>query len=228
MLRHISTRSVRLPVKPMRPLPETKESQLWQTYRAELLRFVLKRVRDKALAEDMVHDVFIKAHTRRSDLRDPGKLRPWLYQIARNTLVDYYRTQKPLQQLPEDLIGEEGGGDSHAEQELARCLLPLLDELPAGYRDALTLTEFEGLTQQEIALREGLSLSGAKSRVQRARRMLRELLLLCCRVEMDQRGGVVDYEPPQGCDCGGNSAGGLPNLRMEPTAPKRRGSCASR
>lgn len=215
-------------MKPMRQFPEAKETQIWQMYRAELLRFALKRVRDKAIAEDIVHDVFIKAYTRRKDLKDPGKLRPWLYQIARNALVDYYRSQRSLEQLPEDLIGEEGAGDNHAEQELARCLLPLLDELPAGYRHALALAEFEGLTQQEIASREKLSLSGAKSRVQRARKMLHKILLRCCRVEMDRRGGVVDYEPPKGCDCSGNSAAGLPNPRMEPTAPKRRGSCASR
>ena len=217
-----------MPVKPMRPFPESKETQIWQTYRAELLRFVRTRVRDKALAEDIVHDVFIKAYTRREALKDPGKLRPWLYQIARNALVDYYRSQKPLEQLPEDLVGETAGGDNRAEQELARCLLPLLDELPAGYRHALTLAEFKGVTQQEIASRERLSLSGAKSRVQRARKMLREILLQCCRVEMEQRGGVVDYEPAKGCDSWGNSAAGLPNRRMEPTAPKRRGSCASR
>ena len=217
-----------MPVKPMSAYPESKETQIWQTYRAELFHFVLKRVRDKALAEDIVHDVFIKAYTRLGDLKDLGKLRPWLYQITRNALVDYYRSQKPVEQLPEDLISEKAGGDNRAEQELARCLLPLLDELPAGYRDALTLAEFEGVTQQEIASREGLSLSGAKSRVQRARKMLREILLQCCRVEMDQRGGIIDYEPAKGCDCCGNSAAGLPNPRMEPTALKRRGSCASR
>lgn len=188
-----------MPVKPMRAFPESKEAQIWQTYRAELFRFVLKRVRDKALAEDIVHDVFIKAYTHREGLEDPGKLRPWLYQITRNALVDYYRSQKPLEQLPEDLISETVGEDNRAEQELARCLLLLLDDLPAGYRHALMLAEFEGMTQQEIASREGLSLSGAKSRVQRARKMLREILLQCCRVEMDQRGGVVDYEPAKGC-----------------------------
>ena len=207
---------MRLPVKSMRAFPESKEAQIWQTYRAELFRFVLKRVRDKALAEDIVHDVFIKAYTHREDLKDPGKLRPWLYQITRNALVDYYRSQKPLEQLPEDLISEKAGGDNRAEQELARCLLLLLGELPAGYRQALTLAEFEGLTQQEIASRGGLSLSGAKSRVQRARKMLREILLQCYRVEMDKRGGVVDYEPAKGCDCCGNSAAGLPNPARQP------------
>jgi RNA polymerase sigma-70 factor (ECF subfamily) len=197
-----------VPVKPVRAFPASREARIWQTYRAELLRFVLKRVRDRALAEDIVHDVFIKAYTHRDDLKDLGKLRPWLYQITRNALADYYRSQKPVEPLSDDLISENDGEVNRAEQELARCLLPLLDELPTEYRHALTLAEFEGVTQREIAAREGLSLSGAKSRVQRARKMLREVLLQCCRVEMDQRGGLVDYEPAKGCDCCGNSAGG--------------------
>ncbi len=70
------------------------------------------------------------------------------------------------------------------------------------------------MTQGEMASREGLSLSGAKSRVQRARRMLREVLLQCCRVETDNRGHVVDYEPANGCDDCVNSASGLPDPRM--------------
>lgn len=208
MLRHLRARNVRLPVNPMRALPEGRESRVWQAYRTELYRFVLKRVRDEALAEDIVHDVIVNAYTRQETLKDPVKLRPWLYQITRNALVDYYRSKRPLEQLPEDLIREEAGEDNRAGQELASCLVPLLDELPAEYRRALTLAELEGVTQQEIASREGLSLSGAKSRVQRARKMLREILLGCCRVELDQKGGVVDYEPSQGCGCCGSSAAG--------------------
>ncbi len=178
---------------------EAREAGIWQAYRAELFRFVLKRVRDDMLAEDIVHDVFIKAHTHWHDLKDPGKLRPWLYRITRNALVDHYRSHRPTEPVPEDLVNESGG-DHRAEQELARCLLPLLKELPESYRHALTLAELEGRTQREIAEAEGLSLSGAKSRVQRARRMLRDVLLQCCRVEIDKRGGVVDFAAAEGGD----------------------------
>lgn len=195
-----STGKLQLPVKAMGAAPERLETRIWESYRAELFRFVLQRVPDRALAEDIVHDVLIKAYTRGGDLKDSGKLRPWLYRITRNAIVDSYRRRRPLEPLPEDLASEDYGGENRAEQELARCLTPLLAELPAGFRRALTLAEFEGVTQQEIAAREGLSVSGAKSRVQRARRRLRDVLLQCCRVEIDQRGGVVDYDPVHGCD----------------------------
>jgi RNA polymerase sigma-70 factor (ECF subfamily) len=130
-----------------------------------------------------------------------------LYRIARNAIVDHYRTRRPSEPLPEELATDDSREARRAEQELARCLTPLLGELPAPYGQALTLAELEGLPQREIARREGLSLSGAKSRVQRARTMLREALLACCRVELDQRGAVVDYQAPGRCDPCGRGAG---------------------
>lgn len=184
----------------MRAPHESTRDQAWQEHRAELYRFVLKRVRDEALAEDIVHDVLLKAFTRQETLRDPRKLRPWLYHITRNAIIDHYRSRKPLEPMPDELIPKDSEEDGSTQRELARCLVPLLNELPELYRRALTLAEFERLAQREVASRLGLSLSGAKSRVQRARRMLHGVLLECCRVERDRRGGIVDYEARNGCD----------------------------
>jgi RNA polymerase sigma-70 factor (ECF subfamily) len=176
------------------------EVATWQAYRDALYRFALQRVGDAATAEDIVQDVLVKAYTQRETLKEPSKLRSWLYQITRNTLIDFYRTQKPEEPIPDDLAQKSTGGDEHARQEMAACLVPLLDTLPAPYRQALKLAEFEGARQREIATRMGLSLSGAKSRVQRGRRMLRDALLRCCRVELDHRGYALDYEVSDGCD----------------------------
>lgn len=186
----------------MLTLAESSRARTWQTYRAELFRFVLARVGEPALADDIVHDVLLKAFAHMEALEDPGKLRAWLYRIARNAIVDHYRSQRPSEPLPVDLANEDEGEAARAEQELARCLAPFLEGLPEPYRRALTLAEIEGLPQREIAEREGVSLSGAKSRVQRARHMLRDALLACCRIELDQRGVVVDYQPRRCESCG--------------------------
>jgi RNA polymerase sigma-70 factor, ECF subfamily len=178
---------------------EGNENRIWQACRAELYGFVLKRLRDEALAEDIVHDVLITAYTRWETLKDSSKLRPWLYQIARHAIIDYYRAAKPSEPVPEDLVSEEGDADDRARQELARCLVPLVNRLAIPYRRALTLADLDGLTQREVASRLGLSLSGAKARVQRARKMVAGALLECCRVELDHRGGVMDYECRKGC-----------------------------
>ena len=180
---------------------DSRKATTWQEHRSELYRFALRRVRDEASAEDIVHDVLVKAYSRQRTLKEPSKLRPWLYQITRNAIVDYYRSQKPAQAVPDDFVREDTNEeDDHAKKELARCLVPLLNELPDLYRQALRLAEFEGATQREVASQLGLSLSGAKSRVQRGRKMLLGVLLKCCRVELDRRGGVVDYEAREGCD----------------------------
>jgi len=74
----------------------------------------------------------------------------------------------------------------------------MLAQLSAADREALLLTEVEGLTQQEMADRLNLSLSGAKSRAQRARKKLKHAFIECCDIELDRRGGVAAYLP--GCD----------------------------
>ena len=191
----------------MQPLATDAHTAAWQSYRSELVRFALSRVGDPAAADDIVHDVLLKAWTQMSALEDPGKLRAWLYRITRNVIVDHWRARRPAEPLPEEWVVEDAGATERAEQELARCLTPLLAELPAPYRQALTLSDLEGVPQREIARLQGLSLPGAKSRVQRARRLLRDALLGCCRVELDRRGSVVGYEAPAACDpCDGGGA----------------------
>lgn len=174
--------------------------QLWTEYRTALHRFILNRINDPMLAEDIVQDVLIKAYQHLDTLKDLGKILAWLYQITRNAMVDYYRQHKPTEVLNELLIVQEMHLGEEIEQELAQCLLPLVKQLPPPYRQAIMLSEIEGLTQQEVALKQGLSLSGAKSRVQRGRKMLKELVLKCCQVEFDRRGSIIDYQPNKGCE----------------------------
>ena len=186
--------------KSMETHPSNAETKTWQAYRDALFRFVLLRVNDETAAEDIVQGVLLKAYARQRTLREPSKLRAWLYQITRNEVIDYYRLQKPSEAVTDELIQEDTREEDYrAQRELARCLVPLLDEVPEPYRQALRLADFEGTKQREVASRLGLSLSGAKSRVQRARKMLRDVLLKCCRVELDRRGHPVDYEVGEGC-----------------------------
>jgi RNA polymerase sigma-70 factor (ECF subfamily) len=171
----------------------------WDALRVGLHHFIRKRVRDEAIAEDLVHDVLLKAYTAKETLQHAGKLRPWLYQIARNAIIDHYRAKKPSVPLPDEFSEETSTDPRTAEREMARCLQPLIERLPSDYRIAISLAEIDGLTQAEVASRLGLSLSGAKSRVQRARRLLAEALQDCCRLELDRRGGIADYRCQRGC-----------------------------
>jgi len=180
------------------------DEQEWQDYRSRLLSYARKRVGSLPDAEDLVHDVLARAYAHRDSLHSHGSLRAWLYQIMRNAIADYYRGRRPHESLPDGIAAHEEE-DEPARQELARCLHPLIDRLPAPYREAIKYAEIDGLTQRETAKRLALSHSGAKSRVQRARAMLGAELLACCSVALDSRGSISEFarNTPGGEVCAG-------------------------
>jgi RNA polymerase sigma-70 factor (ECF subfamily) len=166
--------------------------QIWTDLSYGLKRFIARRIPNQADAEDILQDVFQKIHQNINTLQADSKLQAWVYQITRNAIIDYYRRQKIMIELPETLA--ESPGEAETNELAACCLKPMIDSLPEKYRQALLLTEFEGLSQKGMAENLGLSFSGAKSRVQRARQQIKEKLLACCHFEFDRLGQVVDYK----------------------------------
>jgi len=171
--------------------------QVWEEFSDRLRSFIRTRVASDVDADDVLSDVFFRVHTRIDTLRDDTKVASWLYRVARNSVVDYYRRRRQNADLVD--LPEPGAEESDAEKVIAQDLRGMVDDLPDKYREALVLTEFQGLSQVEMADRLGLSVSGAKSRVQRARGMLRDELLTCCHFEFDRRGHVIDFTPKRAC-----------------------------
>jgi RNA polymerase sigma-70 factor (ECF subfamily) len=121
-----------------------------------------------------------------------------MYQIARNAIIDHYRSRNPGQTLAEDISADPREHTEHSDQtrqEMASWLLPLIAILPLTYREPVRLSEIEGRSHQEVAGSLDISLSAAKSRVRRGKLLIKEALTECCRFEFDQRGRVIDYEP---------------------------------
>jgi RNA polymerase sigma-70 factor (ECF subfamily) len=174
--------------------------QIWKEYHNKLHDFVKKRVGDPSLADDLLQEIFLKILAKIQTLKANQKLPSWIYQIARNTIIDYFRTRKSAGELPESLSAPEDEQSDQALQEIAVCLAPMIQNLPVHYREAIEMAELEGLTQKEVAARQNLSLTGAKSRIQRGRGLLKDMLLECCRFEMDTKGKIIDYEQ-KGDDC---------------------------
>src|SRR5205823_4831080 len=140
--------------------------KVWEEFHPRLKQFILKRIPDEQNAEDILQEVFLKIHTRIDTLRDEEKLQSWMYQIARNAIADYYREQKATVELSEALLlPEEPLVDDDVVKDLIPSVKAMVDSLPDDYREALILTEYQGLTQRELAEKLGMSLSGAKSRV---------------------------------------------------------------
>jgi RNA polymerase sigma-70 factor, ECF subfamily len=180
---------------------------IWHEFAEKLGQFIRARVSDPATAEDILQDVFVKIQRRLGQLQDPDKLQSWIYLIARNAVIDHYRTRKETVEVPETLPAQPAEDDPEIEG-LKASFRRMIYSLPEPYRDALVLTELQGLTQKEMAERLGVSLSGAKSRVQRGREQLKEMLHECCTFEFDRRGRVLECQPRPhgGCqECSGTS-----------------------
>jgi RNA polymerase sigma-70 factor, ECF subfamily len=173
--------------------------QLWETFSVPLYQFIRRRVSDPHNAEDILQDVFLKIHMRIDTLQQHDRIAAWMYQIARNAIADYYRAQRPMTELPETLALPDDMEEDDVVRELLPCVTAMVDGLPDTYREALRLTEYQGLSQKQLSTQLGISFSGAKSRVQRARAKIKEQLLDCCHFQLDHAGRIINYQPH--CTC---------------------------
>jgi RNA polymerase sigma-70 factor (ECF subfamily) len=171
-----------------------RSEKVWEEYHLRLRAFIKSRISDDTATDDVLQNVFLKMHTGLASLKDETKLKSWLYQIARNAIIDYFRSHKSTVELSDQLPQPETDLGEQATQELSECLQPMIQLLPENYRETIILSEVKGLTQKEVAQVQGTSLSGAKSRVQRGRALLKNMLSECCRLEFDHSGRLCGYE----------------------------------
>lgn len=169
---------------------------IWTRLSDDLRRFIRRRVSDDHVADDLLQESFVRVHRNLAALHDADRLTAWVYQIARNVIHDHHRrAARATLPLVDDPVEEAGDRLACLRSRAAEWLEEMVRQLPEGYREAVQLSEIEGLPQQEVADRLGLSLSGAKSRIQRGRAMLKGVLDQCCHFEFDRRGNVTDYDP---------------------------------
>ncbi|RNI25771.1 RNA polymerase sigma factor SigZ [Rufibacter latericius] len=172
---------------------------MFLTYQEALQGFIRKRVLNQADAEDLSQQVLLKVHHHCETLPKVRNVRAWLYEITRHVVHDFYRARQREAYLSEDYDLPSPSLQTNPAQELADCVVPLLHLLPTEYAEPLRLSDLEGVPQQEIADRLGLTLSGAKSRVQRAREKLKAVFLECCHLELDRQGRLISAEIRPDC-----------------------------
>lgn len=180
--------------------PRHTTEELFKSLSGRLRLFILQRISDPSAADDILQNVFLKIHSRVDTLRDETKLESWIFQITRNAIADHYRALFSSHEASQAKEPAEMPAEENMMEKFSTGVREMIGQLPNHYREALLLTEFEGLSQQELADRLGLSLSGAKSRVQRARQLLKDLLMQCCHIEFDKYGTILDYHPRE-CSC---------------------------
>jgi len=173
--------------------------KIWQDFHRELLRFITQKVKNADQAQDILQDVFIKIHLKIHTLTDHDKLAAWVYQIARNSILDHFRRLKPAAETIEDLPIPEVPEDM--TETFAKCVQPFVNQLPETSRTALLQTDLGQLSQKAFAEKAGISHSGAKSRVQRGRQQLMALFAACCASSADKYGNIIDFAPKTDCSC---------------------------
>jgi RNA polymerase sigma-70 factor (ECF subfamily) len=174
---------------------------VFNEFSSGLKQFILSKVKNEADASDILQDTFLKIHDNISGLKNKNLIKPWIYQVARNLVIDYFRAQNRNRKATGSLeIPISVPSEKFMDVAIAD-MINMMDELSPEYCEALCLTEIEGMSQKEYAEKMGLSYSGAKSRVQRARIMLKDMLLNCCHYQFDKYGTVFNIEPKCCCCC---------------------------
>ena len=176
--------------------------EIWGLLSVKLKKFLLRRVSDERIAEDLLQETFIRIHKKLDDLDNTQRITPWVFQIARNLVVDFYRSKsREAADMANDLEASADEEEQNLNELVSGWLSKMVSKLPESYRDAVELYELRGIPQQEIADQLGISLSGAKSRVQRGREKLKSMLFDCCSFQQDRYGNVIGYVQNNPGDC---------------------------
>lgn len=177
-----------------------KVEKILKSYYSQLKAFIVKRIEDATIADDMLQEVFLKYMSSASTLIDESKTRSWLYQVTRNLIADYYRGKnQKIPTCPCASQNEKGTGNSN-DDFLTHCMIPALEELPEKYREALKEAILNESSQIHFAQQTGISYSGAKSRVQRGKLLLKKLISKHCHPETDRYGNIIVFHTCSTCN----------------------------
>jgi len=175
---------------------------VWKELSSGLRSFIIFRIKNDSDAKDIMQEVFLRIHDNIHNLKDESRIKPWIYQITRNLIADHFRNlnhnHKSIEHEPD--IADSSGSPDYMDEAISD-MIKMMEGLSHEYCEALCMTEIEGMSQKEYAEKTGLSYSAAKSRVQRSRIMLKDMLLNCCHYQFDKYGTVLDIQPACCCCC---------------------------
>ena len=151
-------------------------ARLFEQYHAPILNYLHRMVGDRAMAEDLTQDTFIKAYNALPATRPDLAFKPWLYRIATNTAISQLRRRKIVQWIP-FLPGHDHASDQSVERQVGRRqdIEQTLSRLPQHYAAALLLRHYQGLSLAETAGALGITENAAKLRLFRARKAFAEI-----------------------------------------------------
>ncbi len=172
--------------------------KIWSDHHQKLKRFTISKVKNEDASNDILQDVFLKIHLNLHHLENKERVERWVYQITRNAINDHFRKQKHFTDV-EKIELEDPSFDLNSNGRFAKCISSFIKDLPDKYREAIAKVEVENMSQLDLAKRLNISYSGAKSRVQRAKEMLKNHFLACCNVNTDRYGNIVSLNGKSKC-----------------------------
>ena len=161
---------------------------VWDIYSADIKRFIYSKVRSETISDDILQDTFIKVHIKLHTLNNEAKLKPWLFSVARFTILDYFRASKRTIEFNDPQEEVDSESLKHTEKD---CLRGILINLPKKYRDPIFMSDIMGVKQKEIAKRLQLPLPTVKSQIQRGRQRIAQGFMDCCGYKMNKEGYLV-------------------------------------
>jgi len=173
---------------------QTEVQTIWIDLNEELYKFIFGKIKDEQISKDIHQEVFLKIQTKIHQLKQTSKLTSWVYQITRNTILDYFRKGVSKNISIEEFDFPETETDSFDYGNLSNCITSKINALSDKHKEAIVLTAFQNYSQKELAVHLNISYSGTKSRVQKAKEILKENILDCPNVASDKAGKLLDFE----------------------------------
>ena len=173
---------------------KTEINTIWIDLNEELYKFILGKIKDEQTSKDIHQEVFLKVQTKIHQLKHTSKLTSWVYQITRNVIIEHFRKVKDKNISINDFDIAETDTDNFDYSNLTNCINQKIENLSSQHKEAIILTSFKNYSQKELAEHLKISYSGTKSRVQKAKEILKENILDCPNVESDRTGKLLGYK----------------------------------
>lgn len=166
---------------------------IWSNYQAALKRFLHSKVSNEADVEDLLQDILLKTYNNLHTIKENASIKPWLFQVANNTIIDFYRKKGKNKEVTIDDVWHLEQSNE-IKKDLSACIVPFLLALPEEQADLLTAIDINNQSQKAHAEELGISYSTLKSRVQKSRKELKQVFDQCCHFKVDQHGNLYDFE----------------------------------
>lgn len=165
-----------------------KTQDIWENYADAIKYFILSKVKDKTVADDLLQETFIKVHVKLETLDSQDKLKAWIFSIARNIITDYFRRKSKIYEKQNDFVISHEHIADHSKLD---CLYGIIKNLPKKYRDPIFLSDIRGMKQTKVSEYLNLPLPTIKSQIQRGRKLIKQGFIDCCDFQLNEKGYLV-------------------------------------